>query len=101
MTDALLLVATGVLAALGFAMIAVSQKQHRRRVRPSGARVSPNAFRLAGSLLIGLAVFPAVLGDGLAFGLLLWATMLTVAALVVVAGLAKLRRHEGHQGESE
>ena len=100
MTNALLLLATCLLAALGFAAIAVSQKQHRPLVQGAGAQTSPVVLRLVGSLLIAAAAVTAVLRDGLAFGPLLWATMLTVSAALVVAWLSKRPRHPGEPRES-
>ncbi len=101
MTGVLLIIATGILAAFGFALIAFSQKQHWRLVSASDAVRPAAALRLGGSLLIALAALPVVLHDGLAFGFLLWASMLTVSAFLVVLGLTRLRRREGRQRESE
>lgn len=91
MEQTLLLAATCILAALGFGLIAVSQKQHRTRVRLPVARRRPATLRSMGYALIAGSVVPAVVRDGWAFGLLVWTTMLTVSALLVVAGLARLR----------
>ncbi len=95
MSGALLLFATGALAALGLGLIAISQKQHRRLAPAFGAR--PAVLRIAGAVLVGIAAWPAVLRDGPAFGLLVWVTMLTFSALAVVAGLTKRHgRRGGH-----
>lgn len=94
MTATLLLIANGALSALGFGLIAISQAQHGRRV---GKQAPPLALRIAGSLLIGLAAVPAVMRDGVSLGLLLWATLLTLSAALVVGLLAWLRRRDGRR----
>lgn len=94
MTAALLLIASAAVSALGFGLIAISQAQHRGLV---GKQAPALALRIAGSLLIGLAAAPAVMRDGLSLGLLLWATLLTVSATLVVGLLAWLRRRDGHR----
>lgn len=93
MNGALLLAATGTLAAFGLGLIALSQKQHRRLA--PGVSGRPAALRISGGGLIALAVWPAVVRDGLAFGLLAWATVLTFSALVVVAVLARSHGRRG------
>lgn len=93
MQNALLLIATCVIATLGFGLMAFSQKQHWRLFRASTAMTAPPAWlRVAGWLLVGLAAIPAIARDGPAFGLLLWTIMLTVSGLLVITCLARLRR---------
>lgn len=84
-----LLLATLALSMAGFAMIALSQRRRRRLIRPSGPDAPVIAMRLVGSLLIAASIVPVVLRDGLAFGLLIWTTLLSVAAVLVVIWLAK------------
>jgi hypothetical protein len=96
MKDALLLVATCAIAAVGFAMMAFSQKQHWPLRQGSNAPRLPEWLRLTGALFLMLAAIPAVLRDGLAFGLLLWSGMLTVSGVLVIVCLARLhgRAHD-------
>lgn len=84
MLDALLLLATGGIAALGFGLLAFSQKQHWLLLRPRSLTRSPGWFRPAGWVLLGFAAIPALVRDGLAFGFLLWAGLLTFSAIVAV-----------------
>lgn len=91
MRDTLLLLATCAIAALGFALMAFSQKQHWPRLRPSGGlQRSPAWFRPTGWVLLGLAVIPVVVRDGLAFGLLLWIGLLTFSAIPAIGLAARL-----------
>lgn len=92
MQDALLLIATCVIAALGFASMAFSQKRHWQLLHASTVTAEPpSGLRIAGWLLIGLAAIPCIWRDGLAFGLLLWTATLTVSGLLVIVCLAGLR----------
>lgn len=92
MTAVLLLLATFAIAALGFAMAALSQKQHWQLLHSAVAAPEPPRWlRAVGWFLIGLAVIPAIARDSLAFGLLLWATILTMSGLLVIACLTWLR----------
>jgi hypothetical protein len=88
MTGALLLLATCVTAAIGFALMAASQKQHWPLPGLSRRPAAPPWFRPAGWLLVLLATVPAVARDGLAFGLLLWSGMISISAALVVVGMA-------------
>lgn len=92
MTAALVLILVCILAASGFAMIAVSQPQHRKLLRLPFTFRSPLRLRSAGGILIALSAVPAVMHDGWAFGLVLWVMMLSVAAFLVVAVLTNMRR---------
>ncbi len=92
-----LLVATLGLAVVGFAMIAVSQKQHWWLLRLSRSATPVMALRLAGSLFLAVSTIPAVLRDGLGFGLLIWAIALSIAAVLVVIWMAKRRSDDGPQ----
>ncbi|MFT3967545.1 MAG: DUF3325 domain-containing protein [Sphingobium sp.] len=91
MENLLLLIAAFVLEALGFAMIAFSQKQHWPWPQCSESARRPAWLRLLGASFLTLAMIPAVLRDGLAFGLLLWIGMITVSALAVIACLVRLK----------
>lgn len=93
MRDTLLLLASCAIATLGFALLASSQKQHWLLLRPHTSTRPPAWFRPAGWVLLGLAAVPALIRDGLAFGLLLWTGLLTLSAILVVGaavGLIKL-----------
>jgi hypothetical protein len=85
-----LLIALALVSYLGFALLALSQDRHWSRA--GGERTCParlvTALRAAGYGLLLAAFGLALLRDGPSFGTLVWATMLTVAALAVVATLA-------------
>ncbi|RKF18950.1 DUF3325 domain-containing protein [Altericroceibacterium spongiae] len=95
MQDTLLLFAAFVLATLGFALLALSQKQHWRRLRPHISTGPPRWLRPAGWVLPGLAAVPVLIRDGLAFGLLLWAGLLTVSAILIVGAVLVLDKRAG------
>ena len=90
MPSALLLAGLALSAYLGFALLALSQARHWRRV--SGAepqpRVRARALRAFGSLALLLALGLALLRDGPGFGTLLWATAISLAAAAVAVTLA-------------
>ena len=85
-----LLIALALVSYLGFALLALSQDRHWSRA--GGEQTCPRRLvtplRAAGYGLRLAALGLALLRDGPSFGTLLWATMLTVAALAVVATLA-------------
>lgn len=79
----MLVLAVFAVAYTAFALLALGQARHAEAVAGAGARPRP---WLAGMLLataLGLAVW----GEGWGFGLLLWATLVTIAATAVVATL--------------
>jgi hypothetical protein len=89
MFEAVLLVALLVACYLGFAMLALSQDRHwhhldRRRHCPLRAVL---LLRMAGYGLLFAALVLALVRDGPGFGSLLWATMISIGALAVVATL--------------
>lgn len=90
MESALLLIALSLTAYLGFALLAVSQARHWRAV--SGTAEPPPAVKIvlrvfgAGCLLMALGL--ALLRDGPSFGALLWATVISLAALAVAFTLS-------------
>lgn len=90
MPDALLLLAVVVSAYLGFAALAMSQDRHWHRL--GGASRCPRrvsaVLRAAGCGLLLAALVLALVRDGVAFGFLLWATVITLAAFLVVATLS-------------
>lgn len=94
MTGALLLLATCITAAIGFALMAASQKQHWPLLPLSRRPAAPAWLRPAGWLLVFLAIIPAIVRDGLAFGLLVWSGMITMSAALVVVGLALRARDQ-------
>ncbi len=88
--------AAGLLIALvlalyfGFAFLALSQDRHWQRAgggMPCPARLVV-AMRTLGYVLLLAALALALVRDGASFGSLVWATMLSVAALAVVGTLA-------------
>lgn len=85
-----LLVALALVSYFGFALLALSQDRHW--LRAGGEPTCParlvTPLRGAGYGLLLAAWGLAMLRDGPSFGTLLWVTMLTVAALGVVATLA-------------
>jgi len=84
------LLAGGVAAAfVGFALIALSMPRHWQQVvaspQPVRARRSGRAL---GSGLLAAALALCVLFDGWSFGLILWVTTLSAAAILVAFVLA-------------
>lgn len=90
MPDALLLLGVFAGAYLGFAALAISQDRHWHHL--GGARHCPRracvVLRCAGWALLIVALVLALMRDGAGFGSLLWATVITVGALSVVATLS-------------
>jgi len=90
MPEAMLLLAVFVAAYLGFAALAMSQDRHWHLV--GGGRHCPRrtslVLRCAGWALLLAALVLALVRDGASFGSLLWATVITVGALCVVATLS-------------
>jgi len=87
----MMLAAVFITAWLGFALLALSQSKHWRRVTgtetpPSLARVS--AYRAIAATLLTISLALALLSDGPSFGFLLWATTISIAALAVAFTLA-------------
>ena len=80
-----MLMALSLTAYLGFALLALSQARPRRRLGLAAelARGRRIGLRLAGGLLLVLALVLALLRDGPGFGGLLWATAVSLAALAV------------------
>lgn len=71
-------------ACLGFALLALSQQRHWCRVAATDPPHSGNWIRrLTGAVLLAISLVLALLRDGPSFGALLWATAISVAALVV------------------
>jgi hypothetical protein len=73
----------------GFAILALSQDQHRRALgaAPQGERVR-TVQRIAGHILLMLALPLALWRDGPGFGALLWACLLMAAAFAVTVTLS-------------
>lgn len=90
MPDAILLLAIFAAAYLGFAALAMSQDRHWHHL--GGGRHCPRrtcmVLRCAGWALLLAALVLALVRDGASFGSLLWATVITVGALAVVATLS-------------
>jgi Protein of unknown function (DUF3325) len=90
MPDAILLLAVFVAAYLGFAAMAMSQDRHWHHL--GGGRHCPprtsTLLRCAGWALLLAALVLALVRDGAAFGSILWATVITIGALSVVATLS-------------
>ena len=85
-----MLMALSLTAYLGFALLALSQARPRRRLGLAAelARGRRIGLRLAGGLLLVLALVLALLRDGPGFGGLLWATAVSLAALAVAFTLS-------------
>ena len=85
-----LLLGTALAAYLGFALLALGQGRHLRRVAaldpPRGLRLL--ALRVAAGIALALSLTLALLRDGPSFGALLWATAVSLAALAVALTLA-------------
>lgn len=90
MRDATLLFASFAVSWLGFALLALSQSRHRAAL---AAPHAPSSWRLArqrgaGALLLAMALVPAWLRDEPGFGTVLWALLLSLAAVTVTFVLA-------------
>jgi len=90
MPDSLLLLALLAAAYAGFALLALSQAQHWRTVTGAAAlpRRRMRGLRTIGAALIALSLLLSLLRDGPSFGSLLWATVISLAALGVAFTLA-------------
>lgn len=90
MSDGVLLIGTFGAAYVGFALLALSQTRHWRRVldAPPPSFRQPRMLRALGGAAIGLSLALALLRDGPGFGALLWATVLSLVALAVAFTLA-------------
>jgi len=90
MPDSLLLLALLAAAYAGFALLALSQAQHWRTVVGAAplARSRVLSLRAIGGALIALSLILSLLRDGPSFGSLLWATVISLAALAVAFTLA-------------
>lgn len=90
MPDAMLLLAVFAAAYFGFAALAMSQDRHWHHL--GGGRHCPprtgTVLRCTGWALLLAALVLALVRDGAGFGPLLWATVITVGALSVVATLS-------------
>jgi len=90
MPEVALLVGIFVACYLGFALLALSQDRHWHHA--GGGRHCPRrtalVLRLAGYALLASALVLAIERDGASFGSLLWATAITIGALLVVATLS-------------
>jgi len=90
MPDSLLLLALLAAAYAGFALLALSQAQHWRTVTGAAAlpRRRMRGLRTIGAALVALSLLLSLLRDGPSFGSLLWATVISLAALGVAFTLA-------------
>ena len=75
---------------LGFALIALTQDQHRQRVAGAGPLTRPRARRrlAVAALLLTLSLLIALWRRGGSFGAMLWVLTLSAGALLVAAALA-------------
>ena len=85
MTGGLLLVGIVTAAYVGFALLALTQARPWQRVHqtppPTGLRLL--ALRTLGGLALVLSLILCLLRDGPSFGVLLWATAISLAAAAV------------------
>ena len=81
----LLLVGIPTAAYLGFALLALGQGRQWRRTSsvPAPDRIRISVLRLLGSAGLALSLTLSLLRDGPGFGGLLWATVVSLAALAV------------------
>ena len=73
------------LAVIGLFLIALSQKRQRLSLIKGVpiTRIQVNIYRTVASLLLGISFFLAIDYEGLSFGIIVWGTMVSIAALVV------------------
>jgi len=80
--------ATLILSLAGFSALALSMTKHHRDLI---GRPLPKARKLvlsvAGSALLAASLIPAIIGQGISIGLVLWLGVATIAALAVAMGL--------------
>jgi short subunit fatty acids transporter len=69
------------------AALAVSQDRNWRKVMGTAA-AAPKSARRAGWAFLVAALIPCVIHDGIAFAVLVWPLILTVAALAIAMALA-------------
>ena len=81
----LLLVSILTAAYFGFALLALTQARHWRRVSraPPPTGIRPLALRTLGGLALVLSLALCLFRDGPSFGALLWATAISIAAVAV------------------
>ena len=73
------------LAVTGFFFIALSQKRPRISLVKGApiTRMQVNVYRSVASLLLGISFFLAIAYEGWSFGIIVWGTMISIAALAV------------------
>ena len=73
------------LAVIGLFLIALSQKRQRMSLIKGVpiTKIQVNIYRTVASLLLGISFFLAIGYEGLSFGIIVWGTMVSIAALVV------------------
>lgn len=89
MNYALTVTAALLLASAGMTALALAIDRHHRQVY--GADATPGArlvLRVAGAVLLALAIYPCVLLWGAGAGVVAWTGMLTAGALVPALALA-------------
>ena len=76
-------------AYVGFALLALSQRRHWTRAIGEGEPSPEQArrLRILGYALLAIAFVLAVLRDGASFGIVLWATAISIAAIAVALTL--------------
>jgi hypothetical protein len=72
------------LACLGFILLSLSLRRHYRQVWPDSAMFERWTLRnrVAGYALVGVALIPCVMQEGPWIGLVLWVSMLALAAFL-------------------
>lgn len=85
MTSVLLFIALSLVAYLGFALLAMSQKRPWQQVSqvPPPTSIRRLTLRTLGGLALLSALVLCVVRDGPSFGALLWATAISLAAAAV------------------
>lgn len=81
----LLLISILTAAYFGFALVALTQAQHWRRISraPPPTGIRPLALRTLGGLALVLSLALCLVRDGPSFGSLLWATAVSLTAAAV------------------
>tara|TARA_B100000902_G_scaffold369355_1_gene393478 strand:+ start:2224 stop:2529 length:306 start_codon:yes stop_codon:yes gene_type:complete len=89
------------LAVIGFLFIALTQKRPRISLVKGAPikRVQVNVYRILASLSLGVSFFLEIAYEGWSFGIIVWGTMISIAALFVSFSITIMAPSEHKSGE--